>query len=123
MLFFSCAVYSVMDLYPKGTTIRNTRQLSILSAEEICQMASNLHLPSSTLDPHSMGASMVLEGLPDLSHLPPNSRLQLQNQDGTTLTIGKRQGGWEARLWGQLFVCVQVLLYLNAAKLIIAIVL
>lgn len=80
----------VMNLYPKGTIIRNTRQLSILSAEEILQIASNLGQRrgqplEKELDPRSLGASMVLEGIPDLSFLPPNSRLITER--GTTITI------------------------------------
>jgi hypothetical protein len=74
-----------MDMYPKGTTIRNVRQLSILSDEEISQIADSLGT-ESVMDPRSMGASMVVRGIPDFSHLPPNSRLVTQS--GTTVTIG-----------------------------------
>ncbi|MEK9705818.1 MAG: hypothetical protein VW233_07495, partial [Paracoccaceae bacterium] len=37
------------------------------------------------LDPSWFGASVVLRGIPDFSHIPPSSRLQ--NDAGTTLTI------------------------------------
>ena len=37
------------------------------------------------LDPAWLGASVVVSGLPDFSHLPPSSRLQ--SQDGATLTV------------------------------------
>lgn len=63
----------VMHLYPRGTPIRNTRQVSILSAEELDVIARTMGL--ADLDPALLGASMVLRGLPDLSHLPPSSRL------------------------------------------------
>ena len=36
-------------------------------------------------DPTWVGASMVVEGLPDLTHLPPSSRLQ--SEAGTTLVV------------------------------------
>jgi hypothetical protein len=63
----------VTALYKRGTPIRNTRQLSILSAEELAQIATRMGL--DMLDPALVGASMVLRGLPDFSHLPPASRL------------------------------------------------
>lgn len=63
----------VLGQYPRGTTIRNTRQLSVLSAEEIAQIAAAMGLPA--LDPALLGATLVLEGLPDLTLLPPSSRL------------------------------------------------
>jgi hypothetical protein len=37
------------------------------------------------LDPSWFGASVVLRGIPDFSHIPPSSRLK--NDAGTTLTI------------------------------------
>jgi hypothetical protein len=63
----------VLGLYPRGTPIRNTRQLSILSAEELDAIAADMGLPA--LDPALLGASMVVQGLPDFSHLPPSARL------------------------------------------------
>jgi len=63
----------VMGLYPRGTPIRNARQLSILSIEELDAIAAEMGL--SALDPALLGATLVLRGLVDLSHLPPSSRL------------------------------------------------
>jgi len=73
----------VLGLYPRGTPIRNTRQLSILSAEELEAIAADMGLPA--LDPALLGASMVLSGLPDLSHLPPSARLLAES--GACLTV------------------------------------
>lgn len=67
----------------KGTEIANVRQLSILSAEELAQIAAALGLDA--VDPARLGASMVVEGLEDFSHLPPSSRLQAPS--GATLVI------------------------------------
>ena len=64
----------MMPLYPRGTQIANTRQLSILSTEELAQIAAAMGLTS--LSPSLLGATMVIEGLPDLSYIPPGSRLQ-----------------------------------------------
>lgn len=73
----------VLAQYPKGTMIRNTRQFSILSAEELEQIAARMGVAS--LDPALVGASMVVEGIPDFSHLPPSSRLQ--GDGGATLVV------------------------------------
>jgi hypothetical protein len=73
----------VMGLYPRGTTIRNTRQLSILSAEELDAIAADMGLPA--LDPALLGATMVLRGIPDFSHVPPSARLL--SDSGACVTV------------------------------------
>ncbi|MGJ8544515.1 MAG: MOSC domain-containing protein [Sulfitobacter sp.] len=77
------ACVRVRDLYEKGTEIRNVRQLSVLSTEELAQIAAQIGLEA--LDPAYLGATMVLEGIPDFSHVPPNARLQAPS--GATLTV------------------------------------
>ncbi len=69
--------------YPKGTVIRNTRQFSILSAEELAQIAARMGV--DRLEPALVGATMVVEGIPDFSHVPPGSRLQAAG--GATLVV------------------------------------
>lgn len=69
--------------YPRNTVIRNTRQFSIMGAEDLAQIAARMGLEA--LDPGLVGATMVIEGLPDFSHLPPSSRLQAAG--GTTLVV------------------------------------
>jgi hypothetical protein len=59
--------------YPVGTPIRNTRQISILSTEDLAAIAAAMGL--DTLCPEWLGASMVLEGIPEFTTLPPSSRL------------------------------------------------
>ena len=73
----------VTSQYPKGTEIRNTRQLSIVSAEELEHIASEMEI--DRLDPAWVGATVVVEGFPDFSHLPPSSRLQ--SSSGATVTV------------------------------------
>ncbi|MEP5730589.1 MAG: MOSC domain-containing protein [Sulfitobacter sp.] len=74
--------------HPEGTEIRNVRQLSILSAEELRQIANDIDL--AEIDPALLGASLVLEGIPDLTFVPPASRLQAEN--GTTLVVDVENG-------------------------------
>jgi hypothetical protein len=75
----------VIDLYPRDTEIRNARQLSVLSVEELAAIASALALDA--LDPAWLGATMVLEGIEDLSFLPPSSRLQFGGKGGATIVV------------------------------------
>lgn len=69
--------------YPKGTVIRNTRQFSVLSAEDLAEIAARMGV--AALDPALVGATMVVEGIPDFSHVPPGSRLQ--GASGATLVV------------------------------------
>lgn len=73
----------VTSQYKRGTQIRNVRQLSVLSCEELAEIARKIGL--ETLDPALLGASMVIEGLPNLTHLPPSSRLQMAS--GAVLVV------------------------------------
>lgn len=70
--------------YPRGTEIGNTRQLSIVSAEELAEIAAGMGL-ENPFDPALLGASLVLKGVPDLTHLPPSSCLLADS--GACLTI------------------------------------
>ena len=74
--------------HPEGTEIRNTRQLSILSAEEMTQIAQDIGV--EVLDPILLGASIVIEGIPDFTFVTPGSRLQAA--DGTTIVIDVENG-------------------------------
>jgi hypothetical protein len=73
----------VLAQYKRGTDIRNTRQLCIVSAEEMAQVAKTLGI--ADFDYAWVGASVVIAGIPDFTHIPPSSRLQAE--DGTTLTV------------------------------------
>ena len=73
----------VISQHPRDTDIRNVRQLSIVSFEELAEIAADCGLDA--LDPALVGASMVVRGIPDFTHVPPSSRLQLP--DGATLVV------------------------------------
>jgi MOSC domain len=73
----------VQKQHPRNTTIRNVRQLCVVSAEEMAEVARDMGL--DRMDYAWVGASLVLEGIPDLTHLPPSSRLQ--GPDGVTLVV------------------------------------
>ncbi|WP_339108213.1 sulfurase [Thioclava sp. GXIMD4216] len=69
--------------FAKGTIIANTRQMTLLSAEEMAETAFAMRIPE--LRPEWVGASVVLRGLPDFSHIPPSSRLQ--SEEGVALVV------------------------------------
>lgn len=73
----------VVSQYPKGTEIRNTRQISALSVEEIESIRNTMDL--DTLNPEWIGANLVLQGLPEFSKIPPSSRLIASN--GVSLVV------------------------------------
>jgi len=69
--------------YPGGTPVANTRQVSILSSEELEEIAAALGIPR--LKPEWVGANVVTAGIPDLTLLPPASRLSFSS--GATLIV------------------------------------
>ncbi|WP_333714047.1 MOSC domain-containing protein [Yoonia sp.] len=73
----------VVSQHPRGTEIRNVRQLSVVSAEELAAIAAACGLDA--LNPALIGASLMISGIPDFTHLPPSSRLQMP--DGATLVV------------------------------------
>ncbi|HEX9858894.1 MAG TPA: sulfurase [Paracoccaceae bacterium] len=73
----------VQAQYPLGTPIRNTRQFSILAAEELALIAAAMGIEA--LDPALLGATMVIAGIPDFTLIPPSSRLQAEG--GATLVV------------------------------------
>lgn len=73
----------VVAQYAKGTTIRNTRQLSIVSEEELHLIAAAMQVPR--INPSWLGANMVVAGIGDFSHVPPSARLQAPS--GATIVV------------------------------------
>lgn len=59
--------------YPRGTPMRNERQLSILSEEEMAEVAAALSIPD--LEPEWIGGNLLLAGIAGLSLLPSRSIL------------------------------------------------
>jgi len=57
-----------------GTEVKNARQVSILSTEELIEISRNMGIPE--LKPEWVGANLVTAAIPDLSLLPPSTRLQ-----------------------------------------------
>lgn len=69
--------------YPRGTEMRNERQLSIVAPDELAIVASRMGLDE--IRPEWIGANLLLEGLPHLSMLPSGTFLFFKG--GVTLKI------------------------------------
>lgn len=59
--------------YPRGTEIHNSRHVSLIAEEELAQIAVNMGVP--VVQPEWIGANLVLRGVPNLSSLPPMTRV------------------------------------------------
>ena len=69
--------------FERGTEIRNTRQVSILSEEELAEVATELGLEHIAAE--WIGANLLLSGIPDLTRLPPGTRLYFS--DGVSIVV------------------------------------
>jgi MOSC domain-containing protein YiiM len=67
----------------KGEQVPNTRQVSIVSVEELARVAQALGIPE--IEAEWIGANILLEGLPELSATPKGSRLHFPG--GAVLTV------------------------------------
>ena len=74
--------------YPRGTPMRNERQLSILSVEELAEVAVAMELPQ--IEGAWIGGNIVLTGVPSLSLLPPRTLLMFPS--GATVRIDGDNG-------------------------------
>jgi hypothetical protein len=70
-------------LYKRGTEIRNVRQVTIVAPDELAEVAARMGLPA--IDPVWLGANMLMSGIPDLTLLPPSTRIQFPS--GATIVV------------------------------------
>ena len=59
--------------YDRGTEMRNERQLSILSSEELRLVARRMEIPE--LKTEWIGGNLLVDGIPNLTRLPPRTVL------------------------------------------------
>ena len=57
--------------FKRGTTVANTRQLSLVGVEELKEIAARLGIPS--IDPGWLAANIAVEGVASLTGLPPGT--------------------------------------------------
>lgn len=73
----------MLNQYQRGTPVANSRQLSLVSSEELAEIAGLLSIPA--LPPEWVGANLLFSGIPDLTLLPPSTRLMFSS--GATLIV------------------------------------
>lgn len=69
--------------YPRGTEMRNERQLTLVAPDELATVAERMELPE--IKPEWIGANLLIDGLPQLSMLPAGTLLFFEG--GVTLKI------------------------------------
>jgi hypothetical protein len=69
--------------YPRGTEMRNERQVSLVDTRELAMVALDMGIDE--LKPEWIGANIDLAGIPNLSMLPPRTLLFFEG--GVTLKI------------------------------------
>lgn len=69
--------------YPRGTEMRNERQLSIVAPDELAVVAERMGL--TEIKPEWIGANLLLDGVPMLSMLPSGTMLFFKG--GVTIKI------------------------------------
>ncbi|MER8779956.1 molybdenum cofactor sulfurase [Mesorhizobium sp. M0664] len=74
--------------YPRGTEMRNERQLSIVAADELAIVAERMGI--AEIKPEWIGANLLIDGLPRLSMLPSGTLLFFKG--GATVKINAQNG-------------------------------
>jgi len=74
--------------YPRGTEMRNERQLSIVAADELAEIAAAMGI--DRIEPQWIGANLVLGGVPRLSMLPSGTLLFFSG--GVTIKVDAQNG-------------------------------
>ena len=69
--------------YPRGTEMRNERQLSLVAADELAIVAQRMGLEE--IKPEWVGANILVDGVPHLSMLPAGSLMFFKG--GVTLKV------------------------------------
>lgn len=74
--------------YPRGTEMRNERQLSIVAHDELAIVAERMAI--AEVKPEWIGANLVIDGISSLSMLPAGSMLFFKG--GVTLKVDAQNG-------------------------------
>jgi len=74
--------------YPRGTEVRNERQLSLIALDEMGIIAGRLEIPE--IRPEWIGANLLLEGIDNFTLLPPRTLLFFDG--GVTIKIDGDNG-------------------------------
>ncbi|MEM7428843.1 MAG: MOSC domain-containing protein [Pseudomonadota bacterium] len=81
--------------YAEGTEIRNVRQVTIVSVEELQAIADAMGLPG--VKPEWLGATMCVSGIPDFTLVPPSSRLIFGDGTGLVVDMENEPCAWPGK--------------------------
>jgi MOSC domain-containing protein YiiM len=85
----------VTDIYDEGTQIRNARQLSIISQEEMELVAQDMGIDE--IKPEWLGANLLISGIPDFTLLPPSTRLLFSQGLSLVIDMENEPCGYPAK--------------------------
>lgn len=85
----------VADIYDEGTQIRNARQLSIISQEEMALVAQDMGIDE--IKPEWLGANLLISGIPDFTLLPPSTRLLFSQGLSLVIDMENEPCGYPAK--------------------------
>lgn len=74
--------------YTRGTEIRNERQITILSPDDLAEAAKGMEI--DRIEPEWIGGNILLSGVPDLSYLPAGTLIYFES--GATLAVQAMNG-------------------------------
>ncbi len=74
--------------YPRGTEMRNERQLTAVAPDELARVARAMHI--AEVKPEWIGANMLIDGIEDLSMVPAGTLMFFRG--GVTLKVDFQNG-------------------------------
>ena len=89
------------SLYKRGTFVRNNRQWSAISSQEVDEISRNLGIEGK-LTPELLGINLLIEGVERLSELPPMTYLVFSQHDEFT---PRSEGDVVLVVYGQALPC------------------
>lgn len=91
----------VSGQYPRGTVIRNVRQVTIVSVEELALIAQRMQI--GDIKPAWLGANICVSGIPDLTIVPPSSRLIFSGGVSLVVDMENEPCKYPAQIIGQYY--------------------
>ncbi|MCP4432465.1 MAG: MOSC domain-containing protein [Gammaproteobacteria bacterium] len=83
-------------LYKEGTEISNSRQISIISTVELQDIADEMEIED--IPPGWLGANLEIDGIPNLTLLPPSTRLVFSNKATLVVDLENRPCVYPAQI-------------------------
>lgn len=89
------ACVRVQEVYDQGTPIRNVRQISIISREELDAIAADMEIDH--IEAEWLGANLEVSGIPDFTLIPPSTRLLFESGACLVVDMENLPCAWPAK--------------------------